>query len=281
VSTLRRLEAGDLRASKELAGSLAAALEIPPDQHEAFVHFARGHSAAFLQASSASLAQSYGAQPALGLSLAPPSSPNNLPAPLTSLVGRRREVSAICELLCEPGVRLVTLSGPPGAGKTRLSIAVADNLTAARSDLFPDGAHFVSLSPVRDSHLVASAVAQTLGVREQPGATGEHSPLQRALKEFLRSKQLLLVLDNFEQVVAAAPIVTDLLSAAPGVKVLVTSRELLHTYGEHEFPVPALPFPDAHHLPTILTHTTDGAPRRPDGRPARSLPTPAVPTRRD
>jgi len=230
ASAIRRLEAGDLRASKTLAESLAGALEIPTEQHDAFVKFARGDTSTFLP-------------PTANLHPIPnfPSPISNLPAPLTSLVGRADDIDAVCDLLREPGVRLLTLSGPPGTGKTRLGIAIAEKLAPE----FSDGVHFVALAPITDATLVASAIAQTLGVPE----TGKNE-IVAALREFLRAKNLLLVLDNFEQVVAAAPLITDLLTAAPRVKALVTSREVLRVYGEHEFPVPPLALADAHHLPT-------------------------------
>ncbi len=235
VSTIRRLEAADLRASKQLAGSLAAALAVPADQHATFVEFARGSRTRF----------DGGQQSADGGQSAvvrrSPSAVAFLPAPLTSFVGRKRELRAVCELLRQPSVRLLTLTGPPGTGKTRLAIAVAHEVTAD----FGDGAHFVSLSPISDAALLAVTIAQSLEVRESGRET-----LSDALRRFLHDKSLLLVLDNFEQVVAAAPLLTELLLSAPRVKALVTSREVLRVYGEHEYPVPALDFPDAHHLPS-------------------------------
>ncbi len=228
ASALRRMEAGELRPSPELALSLANALNVPPAEHEAFVRFARGDAAAYPAAA-----------------LVPTLPPTiHLPAPLTSLVGRKQEVTAVTDLLHEDGVRLLTLSGPPGVGKTRLSIAAANRL--AESGLFPDGIYFVPLAPISEPPLVVTAVAQALGVREIPGSG---QPLYATLKTFLSSKRLLLVLDNFEQVTDAAPFVTDWLAAAAGLKVLVTSRELLHLYGEYEFPVPPLPLPDVNNLP--------------------------------
>ncbi len=227
ASMVRRLEAGELRPSPELALSLANALNIPPAEQEAFVRFARGGASAY---------------PATAVPTPTPTT--HLPAPLTSFVGRKQEVTAVTDLLHEEGVRLLTLSGPPGVGKTRLSIAAANRL--AESGLFPDGVYFVPLAPISEPPLVVTAVAQVLGVREIP-SSGQ--PLYATLKTFLAAKRLLLVLDNFEQVTDAAPFVTDWLAAAAGLKVLVTSRELLHLYGEYEFPVPPLPLPDVNNLP--------------------------------
>jgi predicted ATPase/DNA-binding XRE family transcriptional regulator len=220
VSTLRRLEADDLRASPALAELLARELDVPADERAAFVAFARGQRAAF--------------------DAKPGSAPSHLPAPLTELVGRQRELVALADLLRKPGIRLLTLSGPPGTGKTRLSIAVGHKLARA----FRDGAHFVALEPISEPGLVAATIAQTLGVKET------RVGIARALADFLRDKNLLLILDNFEHLIPAAPVVNELLTAAPQLKVLVTSREILHLYGEHEFPVPPLEMLNVRRLPT-------------------------------
>jgi predicted ATPase len=141
--------------------------------------------------------------------------------------------------LSREGVRLVTLTGPGGTGKTRLGVQVATELT----DLFPDGAYFVNLAPISDHAFVISAITQTLGLREVAGQS-----LLEHLKRKLQEQQLLLLLDNFEQVVRAAPQLVDLLAACPGLKLLVTSRAVLHVSGEHLFPVPSLVLPDLAHL---------------------------------
>ena len=165
--------------------------------------------------------------------------PLNLPAQPTSFVGREQELIAVRELLRQPQVRLVCLTGPGGTGKTRLSLQVAADLAGE----FEGGVYFVALSAVQDSNLVLPTIAQTLGVKEtQPQS------LLTNLKEFLQNKPLLLVLDNFEQVVGAAGLVGELMRAGPGVKFLVSSRERLHVYGEHEYPVPPLAQPDARTL---------------------------------
>ena len=165
-----------------------------------------------------------------------------LPAPLTSLVGREREVTAVCALLSRPGVRLVTLTGTGGVGKTRLALEVA---AAARSD-FADGACFVALASLSDPSLVVSTIAGALSVREQAS-----QPLLDSLKDSLREQQLLLLLDNFEQILSAAPLVVELLLIAPALKVVVTSRTPLHLSGEHEVVVPPLPLPDLRDLPPL------------------------------
>jgi predicted ATPase/DNA-binding XRE family transcriptional regulator len=160
--------------------------------------------------------------------------PTNLPAPLTSFIDRTSELAAVRARLTQPDVRLVTLVGPPGIGKTRLGIQAGQ----AVLDQFADGAWFIPLAPISDPALVLPAIARTFDIADA-GAT----PLMTRLQDHLRPKRLLLVLDNFEHILDAAPVVTDLLKACSKVKVLATSREPLHAYGEHEYPMPALSLP--------------------------------------
>jgi predicted ATPase/DNA-binding CsgD family transcriptional regulator len=165
---------------------------------------------------------------------------HNLPAQLTPLIGREQEVAAVCALLRRPEGRLVTLTGTGGVGKTRLGLEVAADLL----DDFPDGVCFVPLAPISDSDLVIPTIAQALGIQE----AGEQLLLE-LLQAHLRDKHLLLLLDNFEQVLAAASGLSGLLADCPELKMLVTSRSVLHIRGEHEFPVPPLALPDLTHLP--------------------------------
>jgi predicted ATPase/DNA-binding CsgD family transcriptional regulator len=166
---------------------------------------------------------------------------HNLPTQLTPLIGREREVAAVFTLLRGPEVRLLTIVGTGGIGKTRLGLQVATDLL----DAFADGVCLVLLAPISDSDLVVSTIAQTLGVKE----VGAQSLLD-LLKDYLQDKNLLLVLDNFEQVVAAAPVLTELLETCPTLKLLITSREPLRVRGEQEFALSPLAFPELKHLPS-------------------------------
>ena len=166
--------------------------------------------------------------------------PNNLPVMPNPLIGREQDIAAVQQLLRSRDVRLLTLTGPGGTGKTRLSVQVAGELGSQ----FPDGVFFVALAAVSDADLVVPTLAKVLAIREVSSR-----PLLETLKEYLQEKQVLLLLDNFEQVAAAALQVEELLLACPHIKVLVTSRAVLHIQTEHIFPVPPLALPDIAHLP--------------------------------
>lgn len=160
--------------------------------------------------------------------------PNNLPLELTPFIGREREIAQLRETLLRPEVRLLTLLGPGGVGKTRLALQVAADLI----DVLPDGVFFVPLAAIREPDLVLPAIAEALGVRETGG-----QPLRQALRDRLRSATALLLLDNFEQVIDAAPVLADLLRECGQLKIIATSRSVLHVTGEHEVVVAPMGLP--------------------------------------
>jgi predicted ATPase len=170
--------------------------------------------------------------------------PNNLPVQRTAFIGREHEAAALRQLLRRVDVRLVTFTGPGGIGKTRLALQVAAELASE----FPGGVCFVPLSAVGEGGMIASTIAQAVGVREP----GNQSP-QESLKEYVGGldQPMLLLLDNFEHLVPAAPVVSQLLTTGTKLKVVVTSQAPLHVYGEHEFPVPPLALPDLKSIPPL------------------------------
>jgi len=169
-----------------------------------------------------------------------PSRTSTLPAPPNELIGREGELDALKQLLLREAVRVITLTGPGGTGKSRLALALAAGLAAD----FADGVYFVGLGSLGDPGLLASSIAMALGLRENPDR-----PVVESLMDSLQGKHVLLVLDNFEQIVAAAPVLAALLTACARLKVLVTSRAVLHLSGEQEHPVPPLRLPGPGPLP--------------------------------
>ena len=166
--------------------------------------------------------------------------PNNLPRRLTTFLGRAREIGAIGELLTT--TRLLTLTGPGGTGKTRLSLEVARRSL----ERYPDGVYQVELASIREPAIVAATIAQTLGLPDRGGRT----PVDR-ITDHIGAGRYLLVLDNFEQVIDAAPVVTELLATCPNLEIMVSSRSVLRVSGEQEYAVPPLALPDPAHLPPI------------------------------
>ncbi len=168
--------------------------------------------------------------------------PSNMPVQRTVFIGREREVANLRQLLNREDVRLITLTGPGGIGKTRLALQVVTEM----GDGFAGGVCFVSLSAVSRNESITTAIAQAIGLREVPGQSSHES-----LKEYVRglTEPLLLLLDNFEHLLSAGSDVAELLTSNPNLKVLVTSQALLHVYGEHELPVPALAAPDVRSVP--------------------------------
>jgi predicted ATPase/transcriptional regulator with XRE-family HTH domain len=223
--TIQKLEEEERRPSAQMAQRLAEIFNIPPDEQPAFLRFARGELPS----------QFAEAQEDAPWNTSAKFPPSHLPIMVTSLIGREKEIADVHSYLLNPDVHLVTLIGPPGIGKTRLSIE------AARTTLpdFPHGVFFVPLAPLDNPTLIAFTVAQAMGY---VGA-GQVSTMEQ-LKEGIGNKQLLIVLDNCEHLIeAVASLASSLLSACPRLKILATSRESLRIPGEWQYPVQALDVP--------------------------------------
>jgi predicted ATPase/transcriptional regulator with XRE-family HTH domain len=221
AAMIRKLEADERRPSPQLAEWLAEALRIPTAERAAFLQAAR-HTG--------------GVEQLLKLDLPLPTgrTPHNLLAPLTSFINRVNDGAAVVDLLTRDEVRLVTLIGPPGIGKTRLCLRSAENVI----DHYPGGVWFVDLGSLTQPDQVLPTIARTLQIAE----SGAHVPLEQ-IRQAIGDQRVLLALDNFEQVSDAAPAVSELLKASKNLKVLATSRAPLHVYGEHEYALPSLSVP--------------------------------------
>jgi predicted ATPase len=225
VGMIRKIESEERRPSAQIVERLAQIFSIPQEEQTALLRFARGE----LRSTPAETEEHFPWHTTIK------STRTNLPATVTSFIGREQEIAEVRNYLSSPNIRLVTLIGPPGIGKTRLSIE------SARAALpnFPNGAFFVALAPLEDPNLIASAVAQALGYI---GARNISTTEQ--LKEGISDKQTLLVLDNCEHLIEnVASLASDLLSACPHLKIIATSRESLRIPGEWLYPVPALGVP--------------------------------------
>lgn len=225
--TIRKFESDEMHPSKQLAELLAQALNIPTTERATFIQFARGAQPAEMKSAS----RATGARPM-----------HNLPLQPTSFIGREREIADVKRLLAT--THLMTLTGSGGTGKTRLSLEVAAELL----DTFNDGLWFIELAPLSDSALVPVTVTSVLGVREEPGR-----PPMATLLDWLRDKQLLLILDNCEHLIAAcAKLVDAVLHASRETRILASSREALGIAGELVWHVPSLSAPNPNHTITAV-----------------------------
>ena len=239
ISTIRKLEDEERHPSAQIAELLAEIFDIPTNERGAFLRFARGDwrsapspgdEEAPWRVSTPALAQ----QPR-----------SNVPATFTSLIGRDKDIAAVHDYLTNPDIRLVTLIGPGGIGKTRLSIASASESLAD----FPDGVFFVALAPLDQPSLIPSAVAQALGYVEK-----SDWPAENRLMEGIGNKRMLFVLDNCEHLIEdVAPLAASLLSSCSRLKILTTSREALQIPGEWLYSVPALELPKEYSIVDVET----------------------------
>ncbi|MBV9103086.1 MAG: tetratricopeptide repeat protein, partial [Candidatus Eremiobacteraeota bacterium] len=228
--TIRKIEAGTRRPSAQMAALLADRLGVPQVERAQFLALARRRASA-----ETGTPVEHARVSSSGTETNEALIRSNLPSPLGRLIGREKETREISALVTERGARLVSLTGPPGIGKTRLAIQSGWDLVAR----FPDGAWFVALDAIGGSDDVAGEIARTIGAPARSGV----SEMER-VTGWLRERRALLLLDNFEHVLNAAPLVAELLVSCPGVAAIVTSREALHVRGERTFAVPPLELPE-------------------------------------
>ncbi len=225
AATVRKLEAEERRPSEQIVKRVAEIFEIPKNEREKFLRFARGELASIAEEESAGYPWQAEGKP----------NRSHVPFPVTSLISRRNEMTELQNFLSKEDIRLVTLVGPPGIGKTRLSMEIARETLPD----FPDGVFFVALAPLDDASLIASTIAQTLGYTDR-----KNRPTLNMLQAGIGDKRLLLILDNCEHLVdGTATLASGLLSTCPNIKILATSRESFRIPGEQLYPVPALDIP--------------------------------------
>jgi predicted ATPase/transcriptional regulator with XRE-family HTH domain len=232
LETVEKIESGKRRPSRQIAALIAQCLGVSDGEHDAFTEYARASLSTTQNADNN--ASSWQSGPAPWRKHY--AHPNNLPAQLNPFIGRESEIKSACALLQRPGVRLLTMTGSPGIGKTRLSLVVGRNLLGE----FADGVFFVPLAVVTDPSQVGDAIITALGIYHDASRTSLDT-----LKTHLLRRQVLLLLDNFEHIIPAARMVAELLEASAQLKVLATSRMKLDLYGEYTFPVPPMSLPSS------------------------------------
>ena len=226
IAMIRKIEDGERRPSPRAAVLLAQALEIPEDQQDAFLKVARQERTVD-QLGPVEEEESFPWQAA-------PGPQTNLPLPATLFVGREAELARLTDLLQDPACRLIVLIGLAGTGKTRLALQVAHG----QLNRFPHGVFFISLAPLSSAEMIVASIGNAIGFQFHEGAEPH-----KQLLGYLREKQMLLVLDNFEHLMEGADLLSAILQAAPGVKLLITSRERLNLQGEWVFELEGLPYP--------------------------------------
>ncbi len=256
AAMIRKIEADERQPSLELAYLLADALQIPAKQRVVFVEVARGERPLSIlqrvgekERQGSTFVSTANPRPALSEvedGMAEPIPPHNLSPQPTPFIGREQELTALAALLSEENGRLITIVGVGGMGKTRLALAFAEQLIkspSAESFPFPDGIYFINLTPLSDVEHIIPTLAESINFPLQGGKQEQRSPRQQIL-DYLREKQMLLIMDNFEHLLAGAGLVADILQTAAGVQMIVTSRERLRLRHEQVYPIQGLEFPD-------------------------------------